>query len=70
MTAAKAAGKAAVLPRMVNVIVGIIAAGIVTDPLVVVMDVRSFGMTGPIAEGAMVGLWAAFRRVIFGRVIF
>src|SRR5712672_425940 len=69
MTAAKAAGKAAVLPRMVNVIVGIIATGVVTDPLVVVMDVRSFRMTGAIAEGAMIILWVALRRAVFGRAI-
>jgi hypothetical protein len=42
----------------------------VADPLVVVMDVRSFRMTGPIAEGAMIILWAAFRRAVFGRAIF
>jgi len=26
-------------------------------------------MTGPIAEGAMVVLWAAFRRAVFGRAL-
>jgi hypothetical protein len=29
------------------------------------MDVRSFRMTGPIPEGAMLVLWAAFGRAVF-----
>jgi len=70
MTAAEAAGKAAVFPGMVNVIVGIIATGIVADPLVVAMDVRGFRMIGLITEGAMLVLWAAFGCAIFGSAIF
>ena len=70
MTAAEAAGKAAVFPGMVHVIVGIIATGIVADPLVVAMDVRGFRMIGLITEGAMLVLWAAFGCAIFGSAIF
>jgi len=44
VAAAEAAGEAAVFPGMIKVIVGIIAAGVMTDPLAVGMDVRSFGM--------------------------
>lgn len=44
VAAAEAAGETAMLPRMIDVVVGIIAAGVMTDPLAVGMDVRSFGM--------------------------
>ena len=44
VAAAEATGEAAVFPGMIEVIVGIIAAGVMTDPLAVGMDVRSFGM--------------------------
>ena len=71
MTAAKTAGEAAMFPRMIEMIVGIIAAGIVADPSVIVVDVRSFGVIGLIAEGrARVFLRAGFRGTIFGGAIF
>ena len=70
MAAAKAAGEAAVLPRAIDVIVGIIATGIVTDPSVVVMDVRGLRVIGPIAERAIIFLSAGFRRPTFRRAIF
>ena len=44
VTAADAAGKAAMLPGTIEMIVGIIAAGFVADPLVIVVNVRSVGM--------------------------
>ena len=44
VTAADAAGKAAMLPGTIEMIVGIIAAVFVADPLVIVVNVRSVGM--------------------------
>lgn len=43
---AEAAREVAVRPRMIDVIVRIILAGVVPDPLAVGVDVRSVGMTG------------------------
>jgi uncharacterized RDD family membrane protein YckC len=71
MTAAKATGEAAVFPRMIEMIVGIVAAGIVADPSVIVVDVRSFGVIGLIAEGGVsIFLGAGFGSAIFGSAIF
>ena len=71
MAAAKAAGEAAVFPGMIDAIVLVAAAGVVADPSVIVVDVRGFGVIGPIAEGrARVFLGAGFRCAIFRRAIF
>jgi len=77
---AEASREAAVFPRMIHVIVFVTAAGIVADPRVVMMDVRSFGMFGAIAERTMILLRVAFlgmaflgsrlRRTAFGSAIF
>jgi len=58
MAAAKTAGEAAVLPRMIDAIVLVAATGIVANPLVIAVDVRSFGVIWPVAEGACVFLGA------------
>src|SRR5258708_22666244 len=52
MAAAKAAGEAAVFPGMTQVVVRVAAAGIVANPIVIVVDVRGVRMIGPITEGA------------------
>src|ERR1700722_4800573 len=52
---ADASGEAAMLPGMIKVVVGIIAAGIVAYPLVVGVNVRSFGVAGPV--GIFWSLW-------------
>ncbi len=44
MAAAKAAGEAPVLPRMIQVVMRVVRAGIVTYPRLAVVDVRSVGM--------------------------
>ena len=44
VAAAEAAGEMAMLPRMVEMVVGIIAAGIVTHPLSIAVDVRGIRM--------------------------
>jgi hypothetical protein len=44
MAFAEAAGEVPMLPRMIQMIVGIVAAGIVADPLIVGVNVRSVGM--------------------------
>jgi hypothetical protein len=70
MAASKTAGETAVLPRMIEVIVGIVTAGIVPDPSVIVVDVRSFRVTRLIAERPAVSfLRAAFRRAVVLRTI-
>jgi hypothetical protein len=69
MAAAKAAGEAAVFPGMIQVIVRVAAAGIVANPIVIVVDVRGVRMIGPIAEGATVVLRAAFLAAIFRAAI-
>jgi hypothetical protein len=62
VSAANAAGEAAVLPRMIEMVVGIVAAGIVTYPLIIVVDVRSFGVVRLVAEGgASIVLRTAFQ---------
>jgi hypothetical protein len=70
MAAAKAAGKAAVFPGMIEVIARVTATGIVTDPVVIAVDVRRVRMIGPIAKGATVVLIVAVRSAIFGSTIF
>jgi len=69
MAAAKAAIEAAVFPGMIDVIVGIVAAGIVANPLVIVVDVRGFRVVGLIAEGASILLRSGFGCAIFGCAI-
>jgi hypothetical protein len=44
MAFAEATGEVPVLPRMIQMIVGIIAAGIVADPSIVGVNMRSVGM--------------------------
>jgi hypothetical protein len=69
VTGAETAVKAAVLPRMVQVKVGIITAGIMPHPAVAIY-MRSFGMSGLIAKtvGLSLGLdaiglrWSGTRR--------
>jgi len=51
---ADASSEVAMLPGMIKVIVGIIAAGIVAYPLIVGVNVRSFGVAGSV--GILCGL--------------
>jgi len=69
MAAAKAASEAAVFPGMIQVIVRVAAAGIVANPMVIMVNVRRLRMIGLIAEGAMVVFRAAFGCAIFGCAI-
>jgi hypothetical protein len=69
MAPAKAAGEVAVFPGMIDVIVGVVAAGIVAHPLVVVVDVGCLRVTWLITEGPSVFLRVAFRGAILARVI-
>lgn len=55
VAAAKAARKAAVLPRMIEVIVGIAATGVMANPFVVGVDVGSVGMARFVGEVWMFG---------------
>ena len=47
---AESPGKMSVLPRMIEVIVGVGAAGIVSNPLAIRMNVRRLRVTGGVAE--------------------
>ena len=47
VAAAEAAGEAAMLPGMIEVEAGVVASSVVSNPLAVVVDVRSFGMACP-----------------------
>ena len=53
----KAPGKATMLPRMIDVVVGIIAAGVMAHPLIVGVDVGSVRMTTFVTEVRMFGRW-------------
>jgi hypothetical protein len=57
VAASEAAGKTTMLPRMIEVVVSIVAAGVVADPLIVGVDVRCVGVSTPIAEVGMFGSW-------------
>jgi hypothetical protein len=60
MATAKATWETTVFPRMILMIAGIVAARIVADPSVVVMDVRNFGVVGAITERAAIILRMCF----------
>jgi hypothetical protein len=47
---AEAAGKASVFPGMIKVVVGIVTAGVVSDPFAVGVDVRRVRMSGLVVE--------------------
>ena len=70
MTAPKTAGETAVFPGTIDVIVLVAAAGFMTDPSVVMMNVRGLGMIGMIAEGTTIILRTTLLGAAFGRTIF
>ena len=53
MAAAESASKASVFPRMIDVVVGIITAGIMSDPLIVRVNVGSFRMSPLVRKSAV-----------------
>ena len=53
-TWAEAAGEAAMLPRPVHMIVGVVPPTIVTDPTILGIHVRHLGMAREVAEGSTV----------------
>ncbi len=55
VAATDAAGEMAVLPGVIEMVVGVVFTGVVTDPLAVVMNVGRFGMARFI--GAVLFLW-------------
>ena len=65
MAAAKAAGEMAMLPRMIEMIVRIVGAGVMANPLAVVVYVRRFGMARLIGVSGSFGgsaVRSSFRR--------
>jgi hypothetical protein len=56
----EATGKVSMLPGMIEVVVGIAAAGVVADPFSIGVNVRSIRMSGLIVE--VPGLWCGMRR--------
>ena len=59
VAAAKPTGKAAMFPGMIEVVVRIIAAGVVTYPLIIRVDVGSFRVSGLVAKRRVLGRWMA-----------
>jgi hypothetical protein len=60
---AKPKREASMLPRTIHMVVGIVAARIVSDPLAVFVNVGRIGMPWPIGE------FSVFRRRILGRTV-
>jgi len=65
VAAAETAGEAAVSPGMIDMVVGIIAAGVMADPFAVGVDVRGVGMAFLVVESAML-VSRASRSVMHG----
>ncbi len=66
---AETAGEVSMLPGTVEMVVGIVAAGIVSDPLAVGVGVRDIGMSGLVGEaaaGGSGGCTALLRRPLVG----
>jgi hypothetical protein len=61
MAAADAASEAAMLKRMIDVIAGVIAAGIVANPLIIGVDVRGIGVAIFVGVSRGFLLWCALR---------
>jgi hypothetical protein len=74
MTASNPNRKMAVLPGMVEVKAGITASGVMPNPVIVGMNVRSLGMAWLVAEGTCFGLTRfglmRFRLARLGGMIF
>lgn len=63
MPLAESPGEAAVLPGVVQMIPGIGAAGVMSHPLPVSMDMGRFGMTGFVCKIAVcLGIWCGMDR--------
>jgi hypothetical protein len=54
---AEAAGESSVLSGIVDVVVRIVAAGVMADPLAVGVDVRGVGVSGAVVEVSVVMGW-------------
>ena len=61
MATTEAASEMAVLPGMVQVVVGIIAAGIVTDPFSIAVDMRGVRMPITIFKVFGIRMWGSHR---------
>jgi hypothetical protein len=53
MAATESAGEPTVLPGMVKVVMRVVTAGVVADPLAVAVDVRGIGVSGFVVEYGM-----------------
>jgi hypothetical protein len=70
VTTADGGGEAAVLPRMIEMEAGIVAAGVMTDPCAVGMNVGGFGMSLVIAKRlAIFGLGGGGVGFLFGSTL-
>jgi hypothetical protein len=57
VSAPETAGEVAMLPRMIKVVMSVIAAGIMAHPFSAAVHVRSIGMPFPVAEVAILFGW-------------
>lgn len=69
VTAAKAAGKASVFPRMIEMVVRVVAAGVMADPLAIGVDMRRVGMTGVVVEVTVLLRGRGMRFVNWSRAV-
>jgi hypothetical protein len=67
MTATDTAGEAPMLPRMIQMVMRVVAAGIMAHPLSIGMYVRSFGMSCLVVELAV--FLGRMRRGYFRRTV-
>src|SRR5208282_3095914 len=72
VAATETAGEAAMFPRMVQMIVSVVAAGVMAHPLSIAMHVGSCGMSFLVVELAVFlgRMWSSyFRRAVLGNVL-
>src|SRR5579863_1845164 len=66
---AKSTAEATMLPGMIDMIVGIVATGIMSDPMIGGIDVRRIGMAGLVAVVPLLRLGVLFRLLVLYRLL-
>jgi hypothetical protein len=69
MSTAKAAGEAAVLPRMIEMVPYVVTPGVVADPFAVGMDVRGVGMSLFVVEVGFIRCRCGMQIVVWSRTV-
>jgi hypothetical protein len=63
VTATESAGEASVFPRMIKMVVRVVAASVMADPLAIGVDMGRVGMTGVVVEMAVLLRGRGMRRL-------